>query len=445
MHRKLFYVFNFLLLASFVAAFAIDFDTEWRDYQKQYFQRTHDYLEGEARRATDPAQKASLERQAKAALREPIQIRQIIARDLKRVDRCVSCHVGMDEYTNPSLVTPFKEHPFTGHPELALHAKSHPFQKFGCTSCHSGQGLATSVKAAHGRIKHWEKPMLEGKLIQASCAKCHQNFETLPGAETVALGRKLFETHGCLGCHSIRGKGGVVSVDLGEIADKPLEQISGHSFSLVKIDGKHLDHEEWNAQNWILAHLTQRPGDFVTNDPYAEFNKEPIAPSGMPDFSPELPEGGARAITSYLLSMTGEQVPVRYAVMAAPKTEPRPAAAPERGKRVFHKYGCQGCHGVNAEAGRANFNAMGPGQADPHKDMWLGREPTLPDVVGTYTREELAKKIQDGVPGSAIAKFNPNGPAPPLYMPAWKDKIKGEELDDLVSYLLSIAKKQEAW
>jgi hypothetical protein len=30
-------------------------------------------------------------------------------------------------------------------------------------------------------------------------------------------------------------------------------------------------------------------------------------------------------------------------------------------------------------------------------------------------------------------------------MPSWKDKIKGEELDDLMTYLFSIADKTEEW
>jgi hypothetical protein len=72
-----------------------------------------------------------------------------------------------------------------------------------------------------------------------------------------------------------------------------------------------------------------------------------------------------------------------------------------------------------------------------------GREPTLTEVVGTYTREELKKKIWDGVPPNAIAKFKEDGPTPPLYMPAWKAKIKGKELEDLMTYLFSVAEKDE--
>ena len=50
--------------------------------------------------------------------------------------------------------------------------------------------------------------------------------------------------------------------------------------------------------------------------------------------------------------------------------------------------------------------------------------------------EELKDKIAHGVP--FIAKNDSKGPTPPLYMPAWKDKIKGQELEDLATYLLSI-------
>ena len=54
--------------------------------------------------------------------------------------------------------------------------------------------------------------MLKGVTIQGSCVKCHDNFESLKGAEVAAQGRKLFNKHGCQGCHAINGWGGVVSV-----------------------------------------------------------------------------------------------------------------------------------------------------------------------------------------------------------------------------------------
>ncbi|MBI5202550.1 MAG: hypothetical protein HY925_13245, partial [Elusimicrobia bacterium] len=54
-------------------------------------------------------------------------------------------------------------------------------------------------------------------------------------------------------------------------------------------------------------------------------------------------------------------------------------------------------------------------------------------------------KIQNGVSSASIVKFNQAGPTPPLYMPAWKEKIKGQDLEDLITYLQSIAEKGESW
>ncbi|MBI4349186.1 MAG: hypothetical protein HY553_20275, partial [Elusimicrobia bacterium] len=193
MNRKLFYGLNFLLVVSFLWSVVVDYSAEWRDFQKLYWQRQAQYLEKEAAETDDAGKQEDFGKRAKAARREPMVIRQIIAKDLGRVDRCITCHVGMDEFANPSLATPFKEHPFAGHPDISVLAKKHPFQKYGCTVCHEGQGLATTKEAAHGRVKHWEKPMLPGRLIQASCAKCHMDVHATKGAENVALGKDLFQ------------------------------------------------------------------------------------------------------------------------------------------------------------------------------------------------------------------------------------------------------------
>lgn len=447
MLRKLFYAFNFLLLGTFLAALLMDHRTEWRGYQAEYFRKTAAALENRSSQAKDPEEARRLRAQARRLRRQPLQIRQIIAKDLGRADRCVTCHAGMDEFINPTMLTECPDQPFSGHPDVPGLVKSHPFQKFGCTACHGGQGLATTVRAAHGDAENWEKPLLRGPLLQSSCAKCHGDFETLKGAETVALGKKLFDAHGCIGCHAVRGAGGVISVDLGGIADKPLERMAPYNFSLIKgEDGRPLPREQWKLPAWIEAHLTNAPMDFIPNDPYARYNQEPIAPSGMPDFSGEISRSGAKAIVAYLLSMSEEElIPSRYWRPPGPKAGPRRASAADRGKRVFEKYGCAGCHGLEGKEGRRNYNAMGPGQSDTARDMDKGREPTLSDTVGTFTREELRAKVEDGVPLSAIAKFNPAGPTPPLYMPPWKDRIKGAELDDLITYLLSIAKKDDGW
>jgi cytochrome c551/c552 len=446
-YRKLFYASNALMLVVFAWAFLKDFSAEWKPYQKKYYKMTAEALDKQAAAEKDPKKAAELKAEAKKFRRAPLEVKQIIVADMNRFDRCITCHVGMDEYTNPSLKNDFKEHPYKAHPKVDEPlVKAHGFQKFGCTSCHSGQGLATTKDAAHGWVKHWERPMLKGAHIQGSCVKCHGNFDKLKGAEMAAKGRDLFRKHGCYGCHAINGWGGAVSVDLGDIADKPFEMIAGYNFKKIRL-GKGDEelpsdhhHSAWNIQNWILGHLVNDPAKVTPNDPFAKYNAEPIAPSGMPDFTKEIDREGADAITAYLSGMTRESIPVKFYVHG----DGHKIHAARNGREVFQKYGCAGCHGLDAKEGRRNYNAMGPGQEDPAKDMEKGQEPTLPDVVGTYTKDELIKKLEAGVPQSAVAKFNPKGPQPPLYMPAWKDKISKQEMSMLADWLLSIAKKDDS-
>ena len=77
-------------------------------------------------------------------------------------------------------------------------------------------------------------------------------------------------------------------------------------------------------------------------------------------------------------------------------------------------------------------------------NMELGAEPTLPDLMGTYTHDELVKKIANGVAASDAKKWNPKGPLPMVFMPVWKDKISKHEMDDLATWLLSTAKKDDS-
>ncbi len=443
MYRKLFLLLNFGMAASFGWAYWLSHNAEWKKYQGEYYRKSAEAAEKAAAAAKDPVQAKAFADDAMSWRRRPLEIKQIIAKDLGRVDRCISCHVGMDEYTNPTLKNDFTEHPYKAHPAAESLGKKHQFQKFGCTVCHQGQGLATEAEDSHGFVHNWEKPLLKGALIQGSCVKCHEDYRTLKGAELAAQGRGLMEKHGCFGCHSIKGFGGTVSENLEAVADKPFERISLYHFPLMRKKGKMIPRHDWNVQEWIRGHLVNDPMVIVPNDPHAHHNAEPIAPSGMPNFTKEISEDQAESIVAYLMAMTPENIPSRYYVFAPPPPEPKFASSLERGKFVFQKYGCQGCHGLEGKEGRRNFNAMGPGQSDHENDMDKGREPTLVDVVGTYTRDELRHKIESGVSQASISKFNPKGPTPPLFMPAWKDRIKGAEMEDLLTWLLSIGKKSD--
>src|SRR2546422_450660 len=76
------------------------------------------------------------------------------------VDRCQSCHLGMDTKLVPPTMTLTKadlglarshDAPFTSHPELEL-LKIHDTDRFGCSPCHGGERRAVSRgEEAHGR------------------------------------------------------------------------------------------------------------------------------------------------------------------------------------------------------------------------------------------------------------------------------------------------------
>ena len=105
----------------------------------------------------------------------------------------------------------------------------HPAEKFGCTSCHQGQGSATDFTlATHSpntasdkkrwqgqhewmSIHDWEYPMLPSRFIESSCLKCHYQVTDLVRegsqveAPKVFKGYNLVRELGCFGCHEISG------------------------------------------------------------------------------------------------------------------------------------------------------------------------------------------------------------------------------------------------
>jgi mono/diheme cytochrome c family protein len=127
---------------------------------------------------------------------QPISIglQQIWARDLDRIDRCTSCHLGISDSKLAEA-----PQPFTTHPKIF-----HDTDKFGCTICHGGQGLATEYEEAHQPTEFWDKPVLPKKYLQASCGSCHIN-EALAETPVLNRGRELVEELSCVACHDLAG------------------------------------------------------------------------------------------------------------------------------------------------------------------------------------------------------------------------------------------------
>ncbi len=139
----------------------------------------------------------------------------------------------------------------------------------------------------------------------------------------------------------------------------------------------------------------------------------------MPKFG--FTEAEARALTDFLVHLREQNVALSLPSLMGPV---------ERGREVYRKYGCAGCHGADAKGGVPNPNA---------KTAEL--VPALIHVAEGYTKDELKARILKGQ--REIPALDAKRPPPPLYMPAWGGTIKDAEVDDLIAYLISLKPKGE--
>ena len=140
---------------------------------------------------------------------------QISVTEYNIADRCEVCHLGVRA---PLLVKaedmapegPGKKpdelaHAFTGHSDREL-LEIHKPDRFGCSSCHWGNGRATTSELkGHGLNKFWLWPMFEKENVEAGCQQCHAKDRVTQGSDTLNLGRDLFYQRGCVGCHRYEG------------------------------------------------------------------------------------------------------------------------------------------------------------------------------------------------------------------------------------------------
>ncbi|MEW5975267.1 MAG: c-type cytochrome [Acidobacteriota bacterium] len=134
-----------------------------------------------------------------------VKIKQIHIREVDLVDRCESCHLGIREPLTLTKADLGNEAAFISHPSSEL-LQIHDPERFGCTPCHNGNGVATtSIKKAHGRYKHWLWPLYHKENMEAGCNQCHNSDLVLDHAEVLGAGKELFRSRGCMGCHRYEG------------------------------------------------------------------------------------------------------------------------------------------------------------------------------------------------------------------------------------------------
>jgi hypothetical protein len=130
-----------------------------------------------------------------------VEIKQIHIEEAGLVDRCESCHVGIREPVALTAADMGGHRLFVSHPQKSL-LTIHDPNRFGCSPCHNGNGLATSsAQKAHGQYTHWLWPLFARENSEAGCLQCHFGDRVLDQAAVLTRGRDLFELRGCVGCH----------------------------------------------------------------------------------------------------------------------------------------------------------------------------------------------------------------------------------------------------
>jgi mono/diheme cytochrome c family protein len=341
--------------------------TPWRFHQRAY--RT--MLQGSAD-----------ERQRRLADDVTVEVRQVDLPAFRTVDRCVSCHLGID---NPAMAT--APQPHRTHPGDYL--KDHPVAKYGCTVCHRGQGAATSFREAKATDVHWDYPLLPARLTQASCGACHAagGPVVVKHAPLLARGHELFLDRGCLACHKLDGVGGQLGPALDGIGRKIKQQLP-----MTHIKGEH------TLVGWLQEHFAS---------PQAVVPGSKMRP-------PRLTPAESDALTAYMLSLQAFDLPQTF--LPADRIVARAAEITntESDPVVLYRRLCTNCHGDGTH-----------GVWDPffHRFAPAVRGPGLRGVADTTY---LRTAIEKGRPGTG--------------MPAWGKSSGGlsrAQVDRLVEYLVA--------
>jgi cytochrome c2 len=259
------------------------------------------------------------------------------------------------------------------HPYYWDLIRQHPSQDYGCTTCHYGEGRGTKgvglnyLAAAvwrgrdpedflspftHATSDHyWEEQILDDSKhhTEASCFNCHMKDYELPFAPNFSRARKLVQNLGCTGCHPL----GVLDAD------------RKHGPTLATVLDKA------NA-DWVLAWI-QNPRALRPRTKMPNFWPSAVKKTGEVD--PDRADCNAfdyargnpptPAVYMSCLEQREQESAYMLAYLEAKRkplsVEPMPSwASAERGREIFEKVGCRGCHNM----GEWTRASVMPGSAD---------------------------------------------------------------------------------
>ena len=361
-----------------VEAYRQHYSGEWRTIQRSY----RDVLR----------LNADNERERKSAASFDFAIRQIFLPELERIDRCTTCHLGVNNPEMADSAVPLSTH-------VGDLLKHHPVDKFGCTICHQGEGRAITTDAAHG----WDKndvpipnvmtPLLRDETVYTSCGHCHYEVDlyggqsdlyavsfqtgsadlskpritkavlalTLPDADVLAEGKHLVVENGCLGCHRYRGGGGDLGSDLTYVGDK-----RRHDYDFTGVEGEH------TVQQWLYEHF---------------LSPSKVSPGTvMPDMG--FTHDEARILALYMMALHRKSARATH----TPRPPPTNSDAVLASGETLFKMFCGACHGPT---GLGDGPAAATIEGQP-RDFWHERFRYVSTLNGVPTKEDLVRTISTG-------------------------------------------------
>lgn len=331
------------------------------------------------------------------------EVKQVVVKDLEedlvylgmpKVDRCMTCHMGIDKMEFEDAPQPYTTHP---NLDLMLGANSpHPLSEFGCTTCHAGRGRGVSFNTtahypssseqAHEweekyhwhPMHHWENPMFTKQNMEAGCFKCHSGNMPIQGAESLSLGMALVERAGCFSCHQMdRWEG------------KPKT-----GPNLAKISAKTTKSWTWK---WINS-----PRDFRHNTWMPHFFN--VTNNSDPE-SVQRAEQEIHSITAYLFNQSET-----YRMDEPPKL-----GNAENGRMLLASVGCMGCHEMQSDEELEEATTI--------ETLTREQGPNLIGLGSKSTAQWIYNWVRDP------ASFHPDTKMPNL-------RLTNQEAADLATYLI---------
>jgi mono/diheme cytochrome c family protein len=142
-------------------------------------------------------------------------------------------------------------------------------------------------------------------------------------------------------------------------------------------------------------------------------------------------------------------------------TQPSGTRLVDHGEWLFRQNGCFTCHGNSGHGGVKNPNYVRdtvPALDSLAERMYLFYPEDVDAIVSALERRVPLEELADDPPvpryravvakyqaikelvqhGNPAGKKDPEGPAPPLNMPTWGQRLSDSDIDALIAYLLTL-------